>query len=57
MGQPLYLRGEERKLIDGRKVVVVERAGGGWKVINPRGYIEIVWPRQFIGYDEEKRGA
>jgi len=51
MAQPKYLRGEKRKLNDGREVTVVEKAGDAWKVINQRGSVEIIYPRQFKEID------
>jgi hypothetical protein len=54
MAQPLYMRGEKRKLIDGREVTVIEKAGDAWKVINHKDKIEFVYPRQFKAFDAMK---
>lgn len=48
------LRGERWVLRDGSDVVIVEKAGDAWKVINTRGKIAIVYPgelaRRASGY-------
>lgn len=56
MAQPKYLRGEKRRLIDGREVTVIEKAGDAWKVLNQRGLIELIYPRQFREFDVKGAG-
>lgn len=53
MGQPLYLRGEKRKLVDGREVTIIEKTGDAWKVLNYHGKIEHVYQRQFKPFSAE----
>jgi hypothetical protein len=47
MAQPLFVRGEKRELVDGRKVTVIERCGDAYKVVNERGRVELVYPSNF----------
>jgi hypothetical protein len=54
MAQPLYMRGEKRKLIDGREVTVLEKVGDAWKVLTQNGKLELVYPRQFKAFDAMK---
>lgn len=54
MAQPTYLRGEKRKLIDGREVTVIEKCGDAWKVVNNHGKIELIYPRQFKAFSAKE---
>ena len=51
MAKPKFLKGEKVRLLDGREVQIVERAGDAWKAINESGMLEIVFPGQIKNYD------